>query len=178
MSTLKQLTLSVRRPPEIRVFSPKIFASSYEKRPTDDIAVGIKLLSDFDISCAKGNASKTAWAMVPNHNSIDERVDAYNDALMRRIVCACTTDPNDLSKPWFKQGILEVEIALTSDGVKAIFDAYEAACMAMSPVYRELSEEELPDFVELLTTIYRLGSMKRAKILRMLAYCFDEIVDG
>ena len=178
MSLFRDIAVSRIKPAAIRVFPPSVFVTGFEGAPDDDVAIGIRLISDYDVSLAKANAVKTAKEIVLDERSIDARLDAYNDALFRELACLCTTDPNDAATPWFKGGIDETQRMLTPEGARAIFDAYESVVVETSPVHGEITDDELIELLDRLPEIELLSDSRRSRVNRFLSLCLDELRCG
>lgn len=170
-----------RRAPETLVLSSRHFSAKWKSRPNEDVCVGVRPLSGADDDYCRAQAARRAWETFPgklddaNHT---QRTDVFNDALMRIAISRATCDPNDAeraSEIW--NGVPEeaVNVALSREGVKAIYDAIERITIALSPVRREATDEE----IELLLAIVhdrlsRMPDARAARVRRLAGFLLDE----
>ena len=157
------------------------WSPSWGARPTEDVCCGIRPLSGADDDYCRLNAAKTAWRLFPGEPADRfqiERVDAFNDALMRIAITRGTCDANDARKAWDVWGGAPDDVvgrALTREGVKAIYDAIERITLALSPVRPKASDEECARLFSILRE--RLASMPTARAdraRRLLGFLLDE----
>lgn len=163
------------------MLSSRHFSAKWRNRPTDDVCVGVRPLSSADDDYCRSEAARIAWRTLPgkpNDEHHDQRIDVFNDAVMRVAISRAVCDPNDALRPaeiW--QGAPEevVGIALTREGVKAIYDAIERITIALSPVRRAAVDEE----IELLFAIFldrlaRMPEARAARARRLAGFLLDE----
>lgn len=149
------------------------WASDWAGRPTAPVDIGLRFVSDADIQLARGEAAKFAWAHHPIGEDIDNRVDCFNDALLRWIVARGTCKPHDSTIPWFLQDVDDATTHLSVGGARFIFDAIEMLRLEMSPLSREATNDELERMPTLLLALAAgppLGAapMSRARQARRL----------
>ncbi len=164
--------------PRTLVLPPSIFASEWPGRPKEPVVVGLRLLPDAEEQTARAEAVKLALELHPEGD--DAWVEAYNDALLRWIVARGICDPNDLTQPTqiFPMAEDQVRQALTSSGVRYVFDAIERLQLETSPAYAEASEDELWELIHRLEADPDLGMLERpsrARALRLLRYVLLEL---
>ena len=181
MGAFKRSPDETLRAPETLVLSSNHFSPKWRSRPTDNVAVGIRPLSSADDDYCRSEAARIAWRTLPGRpddEHHEQRIDVFNDAVMRIAIARAVCDPNDATRPaeiW--QGVPEetVGIALTREGVKAIYDAIERVTIALSPVRREATDEE----IELLAAIVhdrlsRMPEARAARVRRLAGFLLDE----
>lgn len=152
MSTLKSITSKARPPGRTLVLEPWVFADEWPKKPKEAVCVGLRMMSEADKSKARAEADRVAWELHPNGGP--NWIDAFNDCLMRQVAALGICDPNNVTKatevlPFAED---EVRTALTSKGAEFIFfsiDVFEVESSAIEP---EIDEEEIDEFVDLLTS--------------------------
>lgn len=115
-----------RAPQAVVILPPECFADDWPHKPQTPVAIGIRLIPDHDLQQARAEAAKQAigWYDGGDGKITDEesRLDHYNDALLRWAVARATTDPNDVSVPYFTSAEDTVRMALTTEGVRRLWD--------------------------------------------------------
>lgn len=171
-------------PPGFVLVPPNAFRSDFPNRPTEPVAVGLRLVSQTDLQTARAQARETASQAIPDvklddPNDIQAWTDAYNDRLMSYIVSQATCDANDVLEPWsFVRMAPEdlVPLYLTADGIKLIFDKWEQVKISLDPTQREATDDEVDNLLDTLREREDgLSFVRRARIRRLLAYVHDEL---
>jgi hypothetical protein len=151
---------------------PADWADTWEDKPREGVAVGLRLVSDEEESFARKRASEAKGevaALLPS-------VDAYNDALVAGIVGAALCSPNDVARD---PGCLPIPVetarqALTSRALRRLYHELDAVASEASPSARHIEDEELVALVELLTDDEpKLTNRAR----RLLAAVLDELTE-
>ena len=96
--------LERRRPSGSVVVPPEAFADAWEDKPSSDVCIGLRFVSDADLEDARIEALRRAAELVPNHGESDAAdevfVLSFHDAMIRWIIARATCDPNDATRPW------------------------------------------------------------------------------
>lgn len=128
MSTLSAAQKNApRKPARIVILPPSAFADTWSKRPIADVAVGLRRLCEDDLQIASGEASKYAIQLYrSNDGCVDEdaRLEARNHALVSYAMARATTDPNDVTLPYFEMAEDVIKMALTPQGIGRLWDEY------------------------------------------------------
>lgn len=117
-------------PERIIVLPPAAFADDYGGKPTDDLAIGLRRLSQDDTAYARAEAEREAVDFYREMEGHTHRPDLFvvedvrNDALMCTAVGRLCTDPNDVTKAYFRGQEDQTRVALTPEGVRRIWDEY------------------------------------------------------
>lgn len=117
-------------PEHIITLPPSAFADDYVHKPSADVAIGLRRLSQNDIEAARQEAEKEAVGFYEDLDGHIRRpdlptvVDVRNDALMCIAVGRACVDPNDVTKLYFRGQEDTVRVALTPEGVRRIYDEY------------------------------------------------------
>lgn len=148
MSTLSAATQQApRKPPRIVVLPPSAFAEDWPQRPASSVALGLRLVSERDLQVAMGEARKAARAhLIDEQLTEADRVvawDAYNDAEVRYAMARATTDPNDVSRPYFLFAEDTIKLALTSEGIRRLWDEYVILSRSSGIDLPQAEDEEL-----------------------------------
>lgn len=174
---LSSATEKTRAPHTTLVIPPSVFADEWPDKPLEDACVGLRLLSEQDVVAARGEAAKLAVTI----DDEDARIETYNDALMRNVVARAMCDPNDIHEAWFRMDEVAM-VALTPEGTRHVFDAYERMRIERSPVQAEAADDAIATLHELALSALPLMTPARAtRVRRLLAFCIDEmseVVDG
>lgn len=160
-----------KAPPTFKLVPPDVFKDNWHERPTDPIAVGIRRISDKEVSLARSNAARSAWNL---HRATDDeanRILAFQNLLLRELIAASVCDPNDVTRP----GALDVD-ALTTEGVKYVWDLIDVFHASTSPCNREASFDELDALADMAPLAADLTGAQGRRIRRLLAICFDELM--
>lgn len=182
MSTFAAIA-SKRPPPGNVTVPPSAFDATWERRPKSDVCIGLRFISDDDVQSARSQAAKTAFQLHPRATSggLEEQPwsDAYEDALMRWIVARGTCDPNDVTVSW--DGWREapedmVGIALTVDGVRLIFDAWERMRVANDVTIPEATDEEIAQLATVAhERLGQIGKAEASRVRRLVRFCLNEL---
>ena len=104
------------------------FADTRPDKPDASVAIGLRLISDDDVTYANAAADALAHKLYQdarNENELTSEegfVQARNDALMRFCVARSACDVNDVTKDYFPFGEDQVRTALTSEAVARLWD--------------------------------------------------------
>jgi len=166
-----------RKPARVQTYPSSIFADTWAGRPTSDVAVGLRVPSDHQVSLARANAARLAVELHPRPEDVELRVASMNDALMREVCAMVMCDANNAHEPYFRAQEDDVATKLTSEGVKRIFDDFERLVLETSPVHREIEDDEIdllaarltPEALAVMTT----SRARRAR--RLMSFLLDEL---
>lgn len=167
MSSFKQVLESRNRVPSRHlVLTRNMFADTWEDKPTEDTAIGLRKIADADIQTARAEAAKFAIAM---HDDREGQIDAFNDMLMRWMIIAGTCDANDFTRqaPFFESSEENVRNALTSQSIRYIWDQIDAFLVETSPLVPIASDEEILDVAERLLMGPLPAGMPKADQIRI-----------
>jgi len=115
-------------PARIVVLQPSAFADTWPKKPTVEVAIGLRLLSQAEIDVARRNAEREAVGFYeelhgrPRPADPETVGDVYNDAFCMNAVARATCDPNDMALPYWPYADDQVRQALTPEGARQIWD--------------------------------------------------------
>lgn len=155
-----------RAPARILILPPTSFTDTWAERPTANIAVGLRLLSEQDVENATIEAAKYIAKLVvdpdaPSGRSFDQDAqnELYNSRLMTEVVARAVCDPNDAATAHELFPIAEIQVQdlFTSEGIRFAFDALSATTVEKSPVMPQATDAELA----LLVAHLRHGTLKR-----------------
>ncbi len=93
-SALLKSSKAATRVPHVISLGLGAWADSRIDKPREPVSIGIRLLSEQDTQIIRAAAAKTAVELTPNGTE-DERVEAYNSALMCLAAEYGTCSPTD-----------------------------------------------------------------------------------
>lgn len=164
------------------VFPRDGYSDNWGEKPHSDVAIGLRLLSESDIQCARAEASKQSamWYEAREGEAVDEesRTEAFNDSLIRFAVARGTCDPNNKSKGFFDLAEETVRLALTSEGARFIWDEIIRLHIGTGVNIRAI----LPEDVAVLARLLQRGSIdllppaKKLEVRKLLTHCLDALL--
>lgn len=169
----------VRKPPRTIAVEPSAFVDAWPDKPKTAIAVGLRLLSDQDIQTARAMAARYAQTLFLGED-VDctdpmSRVEAFNDGLMRWAIACGVTDPNNASIPFFAGGDDVVRLALTTQGIRFLWDHLERVALELSPLVQEATDLQLGELVVLLPRLDRMKPEGARRARKLLAFVLEEL---
>lgn len=172
----------VHLPLEHAILPPTSWGSEWSGKPTEDVALGLRHISDDDLQIARAEAAKYARQM---HDDADRegQIEAFNDALMRWTIVRATCDANDtrLASPFFEGSEDNVRLALTSQAIRFLWDRIERFHLTFSPIVPEATDEALGQLAVLLMTRphwdkIKPGAQKRFR--KLAAFLLTELLEA
>ncbi len=163
------------------VFPRDGFSDNWSGKPHEDVAIGLRLLSESDIQQARSEATKQAiqWYEGREGECIDEdsRTDSFNDSLIRFAVARGTCDPNNKSKAYFDLAEETVRLALTSEGARFIWDELIRLHIGTGVNITPISLEDLRDLARRLQSggVEMLPPAKKLEVRKLLTHCLDAL---
>lgn len=159
-----------------------MFADDYPNRPAVDVAIGLRLLSVKDLELVRAQAAEEAIALYDDHKGgvtdEDARADHFNDALLRGAVARAACNPNDASLPYWEAPDLSVQVALTAEGVRHIWDALVRHHIGSGVGYQPAPDDDLAKLARILqrdSALSLLPDGARAEVGKLLAYCLEQL---
>jgi hypothetical protein len=164
---------TARKPPRTLKLEASAWAGAREDAPQTAVEIGIRRVAEEDVQAAKGEAARLASELIAGAASEDDRVSTYNDALIRVLVARCACRPDDVLEPYFALGELEIRERMTSEGVRAIWDALNALHISDSPLLPELDSEGFAHLIAMWDrglAFDHLPPDEAAQLLRLLEH--------
>ena len=122
--------LKKNRAPRAHVLlPPEAFEETWSQRPTSPVAIGLRALSVGDLASCRLEAEREASGVYnerPEHATpmIDVLVEQYNEILLCELAARCCCNPNDVTLPYFDNAAVTIRLAVTSEGLRRIWDEY------------------------------------------------------
>ena len=163
--------------PTTVVLHPDDFASTWEKRPNQDVAVGLRLLPNGVDEIARREAARLAWEAVPRPEDRDDRYTQYSEEIVRWLVAKATCDPNNVDEPYFEHAEDTIKEALTSSGIRKVFDAYERLVIETGFTDEPIQDNDIEELARLLATgaLYQLAPAKQLRSRKLLSFVRSEL---
>lgn len=165
-------------PARVVVLRPSAFVATWQGRPVDEVAVGLRLLSHEETMTAAAEAAKEAVGGGREGDVAEER---YRHALCCWTVGYALCDPNDASKPYWPTGDEAVRSRLTPEATAHLFHELELAHVAESPTRPEAGPEDVAVLAGLLATegpLSALSEGKARRVRRWLGFVLSELTDA
>lgn len=175
-----EIAACTRKPAAIVSLPTTAWASEWPDKPTQEVAVGLSLLSERDLQTVRAEAAKEANELHPGSGADDpDWVDARNDALMAWAVSLALREPDDAALPVLPmQDEDEVRRALSGGAIRHLWDELERASIVNSPVRSEATDEEVERLAHLLLEghVEKLASPSQTRLRKLLSFALDELL--
>jgi hypothetical protein len=167
-----------RLPPRVIALPPSAWADHRDDKPREPVRIGIRLISEEDTQIARSEAAKVAVEIVPVGDE-DDRIAAYNDALMRFAAERGTCSPTNAEDPYFVMGEMEIRERLTPEGVRRLWHEIEGLHVASNPSVSEIDDEGLAELFALLHhgALDRLEKSDASRVRRLLELCRVDLAE-
>lgn len=151
---------------------PALFRDGRPGKPTTPVQVGLRLLAEKTFEDASARAAKDAWITHPEPIPDDLRVEHYNNRLINYLITEATCLAGNIEQRYFGDLAPDTKIEkdLTPDGIRFLWDHYEAFAISTSPTAPEASDEDLDVLADGLASGELLGALdiERARRVRRL----------
>lgn len=177
MTSFADLRDQVPRPaPRVVELPPEAFADDWDRKPSEAMRVGLRLVSEGDVDRARSMALRKAIEVVPEPG--DDRVDAFNDCLMRNVLARATCMPDDARESFFPLPEADIEMALTEAAVKKLWIELDALKVESSAYLGEADDDQLALLASLLVDAEPwklLPASKQKRLRRLCLHLLDEL---
>lgn len=135
-------------PERIITLPPAAFANDWPQKPTCEVAIGLRRLSQADSAAARAEAEREAVDFYhdivdrPRRPDLETVLDVRNDALLCHLAGRACTDPNDVTRLYFRGQEDQTRVALTPEGVRRIGDEYRLWTAASGVARSRATDEE------------------------------------
>lgn len=176
MTTWSNAKQMYKEAPRIVQLPPNCFADDWPNKPTETMECGLKLISEGDIE--KARISALEWAQSTIKESVEDRIDSYNDAIMRMILARATCMPNNVMEPFFTLPEENFRDALTVDAVKLLWHEYDVLKTESCNYISEADEDDLAELSLLLMdqdAWEKLPVAKFKRLRRLAKHVLEEL---
>ena len=162
---------------KVVVLSPMHFAAEWPARPEADVAIGLRRLSERDVKVAKEMGRKIIHRDHVRDGKIvdlDMAYESYNDELIRYLMARATVNPNDSALPYFQMAEDTIHQALTSEGVKKLWDAWTVLNLTGAAA-QIATDDEVKRLARILKDPERMAALGAGQVegRKLVAYLLD-----
>lgn len=173
-----------RKAPRVIDLTPDMFQDEWPDKPREPVKAGLRLISEQDIDTAKAQAAARAIEFHGRPEvdesplTFDERIAAYNDALMTWAIATSLCFVDDCTRPYFDSPFENVLLAFTPDGIRAIYEQLEILHIERSPLVDEIEADGIGELMARLAG-GELDTMaqgpKQRRVRRLLTHVLNEL---
>jgi hypothetical protein len=131
--------------------TPALWADGRPSKPTAPVKLGLRLLPEAEFDRCRTIAAKHAWREHENPADEANRVDCFNCRLMGLLMAEATCHPENTDKRYFDHADVKIFLDLTPDGIRYLWDHYEAFSVSHSPIAAEATDEELFELADAIS---------------------------
>jgi hypothetical protein len=147
MSKFAPPAKEIVKPARVVVVPLSAWAYNYKLKPKDEVAIGLRLISEREVQVGKAEASKYMLKMYGTDGAlpltdIEKAYECWDDAFLAYVVGRSACDPNDCDKQYFPFAQDDAKNALTSEGLRLIWDEYMLAARGTGE-RAQIREDEL-----------------------------------
>jgi hypothetical protein len=166
-------------PPRVVRLPPSAWADDREDKPVSPVEIGLRLPSEADITNAKEEAVKALARLEGGDH--EDKVDYFNDALMRHLVASATCQPLNRTEHYFSMGADELAVRLTKDGLRRMYNELEALQASDNPGMPEAGDEEFAHLVAMWDRGIAWDFMppeEAKKVRRLIEYARQQMTEA
>lgn len=170
---------TVATPADVFFVPPSSFSDEWERRPSEPVEMGMRLASVQTIDEAIRMASRTAWEGHPEPGDSKAREELFTQEVMVNVLSRTLTDPRDRSLLFFATAPeAQCRLALSSGGIRALWERLERLMVATSPLSPEVTDTEVEVMGMVVTgeLLRRLSKTHEARARRMLGAVLMELM--
>jgi hypothetical protein len=151
----------VKVPACLVTLEPALYRDGRPSKPAAPVQVGLRLLAEKTFEEASARAAKDAWVAHPEPIPDDVRVEHYNNRLMGYLMAEAACLAGNIEERHFGDLAPDAKIFLdlTPDGIRFLWDHYEAFSIATSPTAPEATDEDIDVLVDGLASGELLASL-------------------
>jgi hypothetical protein len=166
---------AARAPIRVVVLKPDAFVATWENRPTTEVAIGIRCLSEPETLTAVHQARTVAEQ---NGRTGDAAIERYNEELMLWTVGFAACDPNDATAQWFELDGDAVKMFATPATIRHLFNELELAVVEASPIRRGANDGEISQLSKVLgdpAAFIGVPGPRATRIRQWLLICLQDL---
>jgi len=152
--------------------APALWADGRPSKPSAPVKIGLRLLPEAEFERARTVAAKHAWREHPEPNDEGNRFDCFNSHLLVLLMSDAAVHPENIDAKYFGANMADLKMAkdLTPDGVRYLWDHYEAFAVSHSPIAPEATDEELLELSDVIAAgaLFDGLSLEQARKARRL----------
>lgn len=171
---------SRRKPPKVVTLPLDGWSDSERDKPSAPLPIGIRLPSPADDDRARDEAVK-AVERLPAGAEQDDKILAFNNALIRERVAACACLAEDVTQGFFEMAAQDVMRRLSPSGLKRLWEEIEALQAGADVSLPELDVEGLAHLTAMLDRAVGFEHMPREdakRLKRLLEHVRQELQEA
>jgi hypothetical protein len=156
--------------------APSLWADGRPSKPSAPVKIGLRLLPEAEFERCRTIAAKHAWREHENPGDDGNRIDCFNSRLIGLLMAEATCHVENTDKRYFEHADAKIFLDLTPDGIRYLWDHYEAFTVSHSPVAPEATDEELLELADAVVAGDMFGGMaleKARRVRRLLKAAID-----
>lgn len=172
----------VRNAPLVLTLPPSAFADTWSRKPKAPVRIGLRLLSESELTDVAAMARKYASRLHPMDGSTpaDVWIEAYNASLIADALATALCEPDDVSVLWFKSTPNDtIRVAFRPATLKKLWEDYERLQKATSPLTGEATDEEIASLgatmADIAKTIANATGAQAARFRRICTFLKEEM---
>ncbi len=132
-----------KKPVSFVELPPALWADGRPSKPSAPVKVGLRLLPEAELDRCRTIAANHAWREHQNPADEENRIDCFNSRLIGLLMAEATCHPESTDRRFFETADVKIFLDLTSDGIRFLWDHYEAFTVSHSPIAPEATDDEL-----------------------------------
>jgi hypothetical protein len=150
--------------------APALWADGRPAKPSAPVKVGLRLLPEAEFERCRTIAANHAWREHQNPDDEANRDDCFNSRLMGLLMAEATCHPENIDKKFFEHADTKIFLDLTPDGIRYLWDHYEAFAVVESPIAPEATDDELLELADVIRAgmLFEGLDLERARRVRRL----------
>lgn len=166
-------------PGDVFMVPPSSFSDEWERKPSEPVQMGMRLASVQTIDEAIRMASRAAWEGHPESGESKAREELFTQEVMVNVLSRTLTDPRDRSVLFFAVAPeAQCRLALSSGGIRALWERLERFMVASSPLSPEAEDIEVEALAKALSggVLRKLDKHQQARARRMIGAILMELM--
>lgn len=162
--------------PFVVEMAPSLWADGRKSKPAQPVQVGLRLLSEADFTRARTVAAKFAWNEHQEPADEDCRIECFNAKLMGLLMAEAACLAGNVDQKYFENADIKIFLDLTPEGIRYLWDHYEAFACMQSTTAAEAIDDELTELADALLAGDLFSGMeleKTRRIRRLLKMTID-----
>lgn len=174
----KQRGPALAAPPRVVELPLEAWVAGLTDRPAAATPIGLRLPSELETEAAEEAALRS---VAQRPGELDDRVAAYNNALIHELVARACTLAMDVTNAFFDMGAHSVKRRLTTNGIQRLWQELEALRASSDPSTPKAGDDEFAHLIALWgrdAWHQGLPAVEATRIRRLLEHCRQVMAEG
>lgn len=157
---------------------PALWADGRPSKPSSPVKVGLRLLPEAELERCRTIAANHAWREHQNEGDEANRIDCFNSRLIGLLMAEATCHPESTDRRFFEFADAKIFLDLTPDGIRYLWDHYEAFTVSHSPIAPEATDDELLALADAIVAgdvFVGMALEQERKVRRLLKAAIDAL---